>query len=72
MSRGGGSMGAAGAFAPVSFKQRVHCTRPDEELSLKWPFCKSKRSFFSLKGPFERKKWGTISNFGGVGSPLYT
>ena len=24
-------MGAAGAFAPANFEQRVHCNRPDEE-----------------------------------------
>ena len=35
--RGGGSTGAVVAFAPVNFQQRVHCTRPDEELSCKWP-----------------------------------
>ena len=33
---GGGSTVAAGAFAPVNFEQRVHCTRPDEELSHFW------------------------------------
>ena len=37
--------GAAGAFAPVNFQQRVHCTRPDEELSNKWPMFSLKRSF---------------------------
>ena len=45
--RGGGSTGAAGALAPVNFQQRVHCTRPDEYWSWKWPFGSEKRSFFS-------------------------
>ena len=31
-SRGGGRTGAAGAFAPVNFWQRVHCTRPEGHL----------------------------------------
>ena len=30
--RGGGRTGAAGAFAPVNFWQRVHCTRPEGHL----------------------------------------
>ena len=34
LCRGGGSMGAAGVFAHVNFQQRVHCTRPDEELNI--------------------------------------
>merc|ERR1712004_457893 len=55
-------MGAAGAFAPINFQRRVHCTRPDAELSYKWPFFSPKRSFLV-------QKWGTILNFGGIGSP---
>ena len=47
--RGGGSTGAAGAFALVNFQQWVHCTRPDEELSYKWPYFSLKMSFFSQK-----------------------
>ena len=47
--RGGASTGAAGAFAPVNFQQRVHCTRPDEELSWKWPLASQKRNFFCAK-----------------------
>ena len=43
--RNSGSKGAAGAFAPVNFKQRVQCTRPDEELSHKWPFLVQKGAF---------------------------
>ena len=35
--RGSDSTGAAGAFAPVYFEQGVQCSRPDEELSRKWP-----------------------------------
>ena len=37
LSRSGGSTGAVGAFAPVDFQQWVQCTRPDKELSYKWP-----------------------------------
>ena len=47
--RGGGSTGAEGAFAPVNFQQRVQCTRPDEELSYKWPFFARKGGFWSKK-----------------------
>ena len=32
VTRGGGRTGAAGAFAPVNFWQRVHCTRPEVPL----------------------------------------
>ena len=49
ITRGGGSTGAAGAFAPVNFQQRVHCTRPDEELSYKWLYFSLKMSFLSPK-----------------------
>ena len=42
-------MGAAGAFAPVNLQQRVHCTRPEEELSYKWPFFSLKRTFLVQK-----------------------
>ena len=71
-------MGAAGAFAPVNFQQRVHCTRPDEELSYKWlyfslkmSFLSPKKSFLSSKRSFLMQKCGTILNIWGVGSPLY-
>ena len=47
--RGGGSTGAAGAFAPVNFKQRVHCIRPDEELFYKWPYFSLKMSILVQK-----------------------
>ena len=50
--RGGGSTGAAGAFAPVNFQQRVHCTRPDEELPYKWLYFSLKMSFWVHKRAF--------------------
>merc|ERR1711978_639861 len=63
--RGGGRTGAVGAFAPVNFQQRVHCTRPDEELSYKWPYFSLKMSFLSPKRSFlVRKMW---YNFGFLG-----
>ena len=50
-------MGAAGAFAPVNLKQRVHCTRPDEELPYKWIYFSLKMSFLRpRKELFEFKK----------------
>ena len=42
-------MGAAGAFAPINFQQRVHCTRPDEELSYKDLYFSLKMSFLVQK-----------------------
>ena len=47
---GGGSTGAAGAFAPVNFQQWVHCTRPDAELSYKCPFFIHKEAFWCKNG----------------------
>ena len=41
----GGSTGAAGAFLPANFQQRVHCTRPDDELSRKLPLASQKWGF---------------------------
>ena len=68
--RGGGSTGAAGAFAPVNLQQRVHCTRPDEEMSYKWFNFSLKMSFLSPKRSLLMEKCGTIFNFWGLGSPL--
>ena len=62
LPRGVGSTGAAGAFAPVNFQQRVHCTRPDEELS----FC---GRLLVQKGAFWCKKCGTILDFWAMRSP---
>ena len=42
-------MGVAGAFAPVKFQQWVHCTRPDEELPLKWPLASHRKHFLVQK-----------------------
>ena len=64
-NRGGGSTGAAGAFAPVNFWHLVHCTRPDKELSYKWPFFSQKRSFFSPKTTFLVQKMWHIFKFQG-------
>ena len=71
ISRGGGSTGAAGAFAPVNFQQRLHCTRPDEELPFKWLCISLKMSFLSPKRSFLIQTCGKILNFWGMGSPLY-
>ena len=63
-NRGVGSMGVAGAFVPINFEQRVHCTRPDEELSYKWPY-------FSLKMHFLMQKMWYNFKFLGCGmTPL--
>ena len=43
--RGGGSTGAAGAFAPINFQQLLHCTRPDEEFPISGPFSVRKGAF---------------------------
>ena len=47
--RGGGRTSAAGAFAPMDFQQRVHCTRSDEELPLKWPLASHRKHFLVQK-----------------------
>ena len=57
IGRGGGSVDAAGAFAPVNFQQRVQCTRPDKDLSYKWPFFSPKRTLLMLKMRFIFKFW---------------
>ena len=62
--RGDGSTGVAGAFAPISFQQWVHCTRPDEEIPITLHSSVQKEAFWC-------KKCGTISNFGGERSLLY-
>ena len=66
------SMGAAGAFAPVNFQKRVQCTRPDKELSYKWPFFSPKKSFFNLKRTFLMQKMWFIFKFVGCGiNPIH-
>ena len=83
--RGGDSTGAAGAFAPVNFQQRVHYNRPDEELPNKWlyfslkmrflspnkSFLSPNKSFLSPERSFLMQKCSTILNFLVVGSPFY-
>ena len=61
----GGTTDAAGAFAPVNFQERMHCTRPADKLFWNQPLGLSGKELFCGKYVVYFSIWGV------KGDPLY-